>query len=207
MHTEILSAPQQSALAVLSQPPELRDFYLAGGTALAVHMGHRASVDFDFFREESFEPQWLLEQLPAPPRITVLQEARDTLTVEFRRVKTSFFAYRHGLIRPLETGTLPVPLASLPDIAAMKLAAIAGRGSRKDFVDIYFISRQCFPLKEAFTYLQAKFTDQEYDLYHILRSLTYFADAENEPMPVMHSPVTWDDIKRFLTAEAARLRL
>ena len=207
MHTEILSTAQQSALAVLSQPPELHSFYLAGGTALALHLGHRVSADFDFFREESFNPQWLLEQLPAPPRIAVLQEARDTLTVEFRGVKTSFFAYRHGLIRPLETGELPVRLASSPDIAAMKLAAIAGRGSRKDFVDLYFICRECFPLKEAFTYLQTKFTDQEYDLYHILRSLTYFADAEGEPMPAMHRPVTWDEIKRFLTSEAARLRL
>src|SRR6266700_236837 len=119
MHSEILSAAQQSALAVLSQQAELRDFYLAGGTALALHLGHRRSVDFDFFRQESFDPQWLLQQLPAPPRVAVLQEARDTLTVEFRDVKTSFFAYRHQLIRPLEIGGLPVGLASIPDIAAM----------------------------------------------------------------------------------------
>jgi hypothetical protein len=206
MHDEILSAAQQSALAVLSRQLELHDFYLAGGTALALHLGHRASVDFDFFRQESFDPQQLLEQLPAPPRVMVLQEARDTLTVEFRGVKTSFFAYRHQLIRPLETGSLSVDLASVPDIAAMKLTAIAGRGSRKDFVDIYFICRQCFPLKEAFTYLQAKFTDQDYDLYHILRSLTYFTDAEGEPMPEMRSAVTWPEIKQFLTSEAMRLR-
>jgi hypothetical protein len=203
MHTEILSTAQQSALAVLSQRPELHDFYLAGGTALALQLGHRTSVDFDFFREESFNPQWLLEQLPAPPRVAVLQEARDTLTVEFRGVKTSFFAYRHKLIRPVEE----CRLASIPDIAAMKLAAIAGRGSRKDFVDLYFICRECFPLKESFTYLQTKFTDHDYDLYHILRSLTYFTDAEGEPMPVIRQPIQWEQIKSFLVAEAARLRL
>ncbi len=206
MHNDIFSAAQQSALAVLSQQPELRDFYLAGGTALALHLGHRGSVDFDFFRQKSFDPRWLLEQLPSPPRVAVLQEARDTLTVEFRGVKTSFFAYRHQLIRPLESSGLPAQLASIPDIAAMKLAAIAGRGSRKDFVDIYFICRQCFPLKEAFTYLQAKFTDHDYDLYHILRSLTYFADAEAEPMPELRVAATWPEIKQFLTTEATRLR-
>ena len=207
MHSEILTPAQQSALAVLSQQSGLRDFYLAGGTALALHLGHRASEDFDFFRQESFDPQSLLRQLPAPPRVAVLQEARDTLTVEFRKVKVSFFAYPLNLIKPLVTGALPVALASIPDIAAMKLAAIAGRGSRKDFVDIYFICRQCFPLKVAFTYMQAKFTDQEYDLYHILRSLTYFADAESEPMPALRADATWDDMKRYLTSEAARLRV
>jgi predicted nucleotidyltransferase component of viral defense system len=207
MHTEILTPAQQSALAVLSQQAALRDFYLAGGTALALHLGHRASEDFDFFRQQSFDPQWLLRQLPAPPRVVVLQEARDTLTVEFRGVKMSFFAYPHNLIKPLLTGALPVGLASIPDIAAMKLAAIAGRGSRKDFVDMYFICRQCFPLKEAFTYLQAKFSGQQYDLYHILRSLTYFTDAEAEPMPLLCSVASWDEMKRFLTSEASRLRL
>jgi len=185
----------------------VQSFYLAGGTALALHLGHRTSVDFDLFREETFDPQWLLRQLPTPPPVHVLQEARDTLTVEFRGVKTSFFAYRHSLVKPLEAGPSPIRLASIPDIAAMKLTAIAGRGSRKDFVDIYFICRQCFPLKEAFTYLQAKFTGQEYDLYHILRSLTYFADAEGEPMPLLRTAETWEQMKHFLTSEAARLRL
>ena len=207
MHSEILTPAQQSALAVLSQQSGLREFYLAGGTAIALHLGHRASEDFDFFRQESFDPQSLLRQLPAPPRVAVLQEARDTLTVEFRKVKVSFFAYPLNLIKPLVTGALPVALASIPDIAAMKLAAIAGRGSRKDFVDIYFICRQCFPLKEAFTYMQAKFIDQEYDLYHILRSLTYFADAECEPMPALRADATWNEMKRYLTSEAARLRV
>jgi hypothetical protein len=156
MHPAILNSAQQSALAVLIRQPTVPSFYLAGGTALALHLGHRESVDFDFFRPESFDPRQLLEELPAPPRVVVLQEARDTLTVDFRGVKTSFFAYRHPLLKPLEHGPLTVSLASIPDIATMKLAAIAGRGSRKDFVDLYFICRQCFPLKEAFTYLHSQ---------------------------------------------------
>ena len=207
MHPDILNTPQQSALAVLSRLPLVQEFYLAGGTALAMHLGHRQSVDFDFFRPEPFDPQRLLQELPAPPRVAVLQEARNTLTVDFRGVKTSFFAYPHSLLRPLVPGPQAIRLADIPDIAAMKLAAIAGRGSRKDFVDLYWICRQCFPLKEAFVYLQAKFTGQDYDLYHILRSLSYFADAEQEPMPVLRQSLTWEEIKKFLTAEAARLRL
>jgi predicted nucleotidyltransferase component of viral defense system len=207
MHNEILSATQQSALAVLSQVTPLRSFYLAGGTALALHLGHRESVDFDFFQPASFDPQTLLATLPAPPPVRVLQAARNTLTVEFQRIKTSFFAYPHSLVKPLEPGPHGFALASVADIAAMKLAAIAGRGARKDFVDIYFICRECFPLREAFHNMQAKFTNQQYDLYHVLRSLTYFADAESEPMPKLRQPVDWSQIKNFLTAEAVRLRL
>jgi len=139
--------------------------------------------------------------------VRVLQEANNTLTVDFRGVKTSFFAFSHSMVRPLETGMCGWGMASIPDIAAMKLAAIAGRGSRKDFVDIYFICRDCFPLKEAFHFLQVKFTGQEYDLYHVLRSLTYFEDAEAEPMPKLRKPADWQQIKSFLTMEATRLRL
>jgi hypothetical protein len=207
MHTEILTPTQQSALAVLGREPLLGTFYLAGGTALALHLGHRESVDFDFFRAESFDPTDLLQQLPAPPPVKVLQEARNTLTVEFHGIKTSFFGYPPELIRPLDTSSMACRLASLPDIAAMKLAAVAGRGARKDFVDVYFICRDCFPLSEIFVYLQTKFAAQEYDLYHILRSLSYFEDAELEPPPKMLRPANWEQIKKFFLAEASRLRL
>jgi hypothetical protein len=209
MHDEILSAEQKSALAVLAErkPPALEPFYLAGGTALALHLGHRESLDFDFFQEQSFDPQTLLKQLPTPPPVKVLQADRDTLTVEFRRVKMRFFGYPHPLIRPLVQSRFTFPLASIPDIAAMKLAAIAGRGARKDFADVYFFCKQCFSLREAFTCLQTKFTQQQYDLYHILRSVTYFEDAESEPMPRMHDDVKWEQMKQFFVSEAARLRL
>ncbi len=202
MHDTILSESQKSALAVLSQQPAARTFYLAGGTALALQLGHRESLDFDFFRERGFDPQELLRQLPAA---RVLQEERDTLTVEVRGVKTSFFGYPHPLLRPAVSGPAGFGVADVSDIAAMKLAAIAGRGSRKDFVDLFFICRQCFPLKEAILFLQAKFPAHQYDLYHILRSLTYFSDAEAEPMPVMRAPVAWEEIKSFFVHEATRL--
>ena len=172
MHLDILTPDQQSALAVLARQPVVGTFYLAGGTALALQLGHRESVDFDFFRRETFDPPWLLDQLPTSSPIRILQEATNTLTVDFQGVKTSFFAYPHDLLQPALGAEAPVPLASVPDIAAMKLAAIGGRGARKDFVDLYFIGRDCFPLREAVVYLEAKFSRQEFDLYHILRSLT-----------------------------------
>ncbi len=205
MHPEILNADQQSALAILSQVAAVRSFYLAGGTALALHLGHRDSVDFDFFRSTGFAPQELVEHLPPSPPVQMLQAERDTLTVLFRGVKTSFFGYPHDLIRPTIPGPCDIAVASVADIAPMKLAAIAGRGSRKDFVDLYCICRQCFPLREAITLMAAKFASPQYDLYHLSRSLVYFADAENEPMPRLRQPLTWEEVKRFFLAEAARL--
>ncbi len=206
MHPEILTADQQSALAVLSQVQAVRSFYLAGDTALALHLGHRESVDFDFFRTTGFAPQELVNHLPAPPPLQVVQAERDTLTVVFRGVKTSFFGYPHGLIRPLIVGPSGVSVADVADIAPMKLAAIAGRGARKDFVGLYCICRQCFPLREAIALMAAKFPATQYDLYHLLRSLVYFADAETDPMPRLRQPVTWEQIKKFFIAEVARLR-
>lgn len=206
MHRDILTPAQQSALEILGGLEILSSFYLAGGTGLALHLGHRESIDFDFFRTEPFEPQWLLGQLPAPPPLRVLQEAANTLTVTFHEVKTSFFAYPHARLEPTTAAELPVAVANVPDIAAMKLAAIGGRGSRKDFVDLYVISHECFPLREAVDHLQARFANQQYDLYHILRSLTYFEDAEAEPMPRLYRDISWEQIRSFFLREAVRLR-
>ncbi|MCX7915858.1 MAG: nucleotidyl transferase AbiEii/AbiGii toxin family protein [Verrucomicrobiae bacterium] len=202
MYNDILTSAQKSALAILSGSSVARSFYLAGGTALALHLGHRESADFDFFCEQRFDPHELLNLLPP---VRVLQAARDTLTIELNTVRTSFFGYPHRLLRPTVTGPSGFHVADVADIAAMKLVAIAGRGSRKDFVDVFFICRLCFPLKEAIQLLQAKFSSEAYDLYHILRSLTYFADAEAEPMPVLRCAVQWDEIKLFFQREAARL--
>jgi len=206
MHSEILLSHQQSALAILSKLAAIRTFHLAGGTAVALHLGHRESVDFDFFREDGFVPQQLVEAFPAPPPVLVLQSEANTLTVEFRGVKTSFFGYPHPLLRPTVAGPHGIEVADLADIAPMKLAAIAGRGARKDFVDLYFICRECFPLREAVTLLGARFPSPQYDLYHLLRSLTYFSDAEAEPMPALRRPADWEQIKRFFISEARRLR-
>jgi hypothetical protein len=181
----------------------IREYFAARGDRV-LSQKTRAFWHLVFFRERSFLPQQLLAHLPTPLR--VLQEERDTLTVELRGVKASFFGYPHALIKPAATGPAGFTMADVPDIAAMKLAAIAGRGSRRDFVDVYCICRQCFPLKVAFQFLQAKFPAHQYDLCHILRSLTYFADAEAEPMPVMRVDITWEEVKQFFASEVARLR-
>ena len=205
MFREILTDSQQTLLGLLSRIAEIRTFYLAGGTALALHLGHRRSRDFDFFRAKEFAPQDLLSVLRETGELEVLLEAAGTLTVALRGVPTSFFRYDYPLLRPLHESPWSLPLADPEDIAAMKLAALAGRGSRKDFVDLYSHARRIAPLEHTFERFREKYRGVSVDPYHLLRSLTFFDDAEAEAMPDLLVQVTWDEIKAFFRAEAARL--
>lgn len=178
---------------------------MAEGTALALHLGHRRSRDFDFFRAPDFVPQDLVSALRDAQGIEVLQEAPGTLTVRLRGVPTSFFRYDYPLLCPLRETPWGLHLADPDDIAPMKLSALAGCGSRKDFVDLYAYARQIAPLSAAFERFREKYRGVIVDPYHLIRSLSYFADAEPEPMPEVLGEVTWDTIKAFFRAEAARL--
>lgn len=135
----------------------------------------------------------------------MLQAAAGTLTVVCRGVPVSFFHYDYPLLRPLHASPWSVSMADPHDIAAMKIAAVAGRGSRKDFVDLHAYARSVAPLDEAFARFREKYRGVAVDAYHLLRSLTFFEDAEREPMPEMLTAVSWEDVKAFFRAEAPRL--
>ncbi len=205
MFREILTGSQPALLELLSRAPEVRSFYLAGGTALALFLGHRRSRDFDFFRAKEIVPQDLLTIMRSTGEVEVLQEADGTLTVRLRGVPTSFFHYPYPLLRPLRESPWGIALADPDDIAAMKLSALAGRGSRKDFVDLYFYAREVAPLQSAMDRFREKYRGIRVDPYHLLRSFTFFDDAEAEAMPDLLIQVTWDEIKAFFRAEATRL--
>ena len=87
----------------------------------------------------------------------------------------------------------------------MKLVAIGGRGSRKDFVDLYFYLRGAGGLDSVFTLLRRRFTEVDYNAYHLLKSLVFFEDAEPEPMPMLTRDVSWITIKRVIVAEVKRI--
>lgn len=205
MFRDILTESQQTVLGLLSRIVEIRPFYLAGGTALALHLGHRRSGDFDFFHREAFAPQDLLGSLRLAGNVRVLQETAGTLTVMLQTVPTSFFHYDYPLLKPLQDSPWSLAIADPEDIAAMKLSALAGRGSRKDFVDLFVYAREVAPLERVFDLFRAKYRGIDVDPYHLLRSLTFFDDAESEAMPDVVRPVRWDEIKSFFRAEASRL--
>jgi hypothetical protein len=182
-----------------------RGFYLGDGTAVALHLGHRRFVDLDWFCAQGMsDPLELAHELrdDGVPFVTG-QIARGTLHGTVRGVQVSLLRYRYRLLRQPQRGPGEARIAALLDLAAMKLAAVAQRGSKKDFVDIFAIGSQRFPLRRMLRHYQVKYDTS--DIAHVQYSLTYFADADSERMPPMLWAVGWKEVKRTITDWVAGL--
>jgi hypothetical protein len=176
-------------------------FYLAGGTAIAIWLGHRESVDLDWFTpEEITDPLGLAETLKAGGLgFEASGVANGTLHGRAEEVKLSFLEYRYPLLRPLvDWPEYGCELASLEDLACMKLSAISSRGAKKDFIDLYALGTAYFTLAGMLELYQQKFATT--DLLHVLASLTYFDDAELETTPKLHWELDWEEVKRKVKA-------
>jgi hypothetical protein len=198
-HPEILTPRQTEVLRSLGPSASRHGFHLGGGTAIALHLGHRRSVDFDWFRQPLLEdPLELARDLQEDgiPFVTGWTR-RSTLYGTVRGVRVSFFQFRYRFLRPLilwpEVGC---PLAALEDLACMKLSAISQRGSRKDFVDLFALGRHGFSLQQMLGWYREKFEVD--DIAHLLYALVYFDDADKEPRPSMLWKVSWREVKETL---------
>lgn len=208
MHEKVL--PQHS-LELLSQlesdaSPLLKGWTLAGGTGLAFHLGHRVSEDLDFFRLDEVDVRALHDVLNRHGSYETMQDEEHTLTVLIQNTKLSFFRVRD----PFLFDGLPYRffhIADPRDIALMKLAAVSSRGSRKDFVDLYTILQSPPSLQDYFALLPEKYDASRLNTYHILRSLTYFDDAEGEPPPRMLVPFDWKECRAYFVREARAIIL
>jgi hypothetical protein len=203
MHEKVLPRGSRELLAKLDELslPELQGWTLAGGTGLALQMGHRISEDFDFFRIDEFSRDRLHEILGRVGVVETLQEDDRTLTVNLDSIKLSFFEVPDDFLYP----GIPFhffQLADPRDIALMKLAAISGRGSRKDFIDLYTILHSGLSLEKCFEWLPVKYGEGRVNAYHVLKSLSFFEDAEREPMPRMLDPFDWAECRNFFVREA-----
>lgn len=177
-------------------------FFLVGGTALAIQIGHRRSIDLDFFTREAFDPDQVLESLSATlPRDEILVGGRaaHSLNLTLSGVKVDLIRYGYPLLEPLVQAD-EYTLLALPDIAAMKLAAITNRGSKKDFIDLYFLL-ETYPIQTLLDFYRRKFPD--HDPFFVIRSLAYFEDADGEPDPVMLREASWRLVKEAV-ANAVR---
>lgn len=198
IHPEVLPQEQLACLRELAPVATELGFYLGGGTAVALHRGHRRSVDFDWFASRfPGMPVDLQESLAG--RGIVLEPtalAQGTVHGVIAGVKVSFLEFRPALLEPLvEWPAIGCRLASCPDLAAMKLLAVAQRGTKKDFIDVHELSRQ-MPLADMLACYQKRFGVT--DTSRLLASLCFFDDAENEPMPVMLRPLRWETVKQDL---------
>ena len=175
---------------------------LVGGTALALQYGHRKSIDLDFFGTFTGDIIDFHDMITSMGNATCIKETDRIRVYQIDGIKVDFVDYsRYPWIAPAlkEDG---LRLATPADIAAMKINAIEGRGSRKDFVDIYQLLNH-YSLSEILSFYQQKYP--EYNLFRALMSLTYFSDAEQQPMPVMLHDVSWDEIKQRICMEVKRL--
>jgi hypothetical protein len=177
---------------------------LAGGTGLALHLGHRYSEDLDLFGSEPFDPTALAEALSAFGGVRVQSSSADTLHMELNGLRISHLRSEAPFLFP-GTAYRGLTVADPRDIAVMKLIAIGGRGSRKDFVDLFFYLKSGGTLEGTLTMLEQRFQEVDYNAYHLVKSLVYFADAEEEPMPNMIRPLEWETVTDYLIAEVRRL--
>jgi len=202
LHLEILPEEQLKLLQLLSGETFMKDFYLGGGTGLALYLGHRQSFDFDFFIPADFDTSHVINILTQTGRYERGNEEKNTINGMLNGVRISFFGYKYDIIDDF-MHYRSIRLAGIKDIAAMKLEAIAGRGSKKDFVDIFFLLQQ-FSLEEIFSFHSLKYGVGLSNQYHHLKSLVYFDDADEEAMPMMTSPLNWDKVKARIKSSASK---
>lgn len=172
--------------------PELNQFGLVGGTNLSLRFGHRISIDLDLFTNEPFNTEATYNQLEG--RFSNILQASQSETMLFlyiNEVKIDIVLLPYPYLNPMEEME-GIRFVSLEDIAAMKLSAIARRGVKKDFWDIAELL-DVFSLDEMLEFYRAKYSSR--DIFHLLRSLVYFTDADPQKDPDPLKKVTWSQVK------------
>ena len=201
LHYEAIDPRSLELLKLIMSDLSFADFFLVGGTGLALQTGHRISDDLDLFSKNPFESMQLISLISYVGEVKVTGEAKNTLNCYVDGIKIDFIGYPYPLIGDLIMEDL-IRIASVADIAAMKLSAIAQRGSKKDFFDMYELLQR-YDLYELLDFFRKKFPSV--DTFHILRSLTYFEDAETEKEPVLIKKVTWNQVKERITDSVKEL--
>lgn len=203
-HYETLPRKTKKALDFLSKEKWLKksEWYLAGGTALALQAGNRKSYDLDFFSvERDFDGKKLLANFIKKSNWKTDIEEKNTIYGELFGAKISFIAYPffvpdqnldyHGAIKVL----------SPRDIAVMKITAISQRGRKRDFFDLYWCAKNIEPLEDIIRRLKKQYPSVAHDYHHILKSMIYFEDAESDPNPEIYFKASWNEVKKFFSKE------
>ena len=189
---------EQKTLGVLKSLfllSELKDARLVGGTALALLLGHRNSIDLDIFGRINLQDLINTNALRNVGSFTLLKSSASILASTIENVKVDIVNYNYPWIEEA-IRIDDLQLAGITDIGAMKLAAITGRGTRKDFIDLYFLLKH-FSIRELMEFYVQKY--KEGTPYLVLKSLTYFDDAESDDFPKMYEAIDWNEIKFKIT--------
>lgn len=197
LHLSTIEPSTLELLKKLQQLPELRETRLVGGTALALQLGHRKSIDLDFFGTVSCSTQELVDAIKDVATLTILKESSHIHIYLIDGIKVDVVNYKYPWLDKvvLKQG---IRMASFRDIAAMKITAVVGRGTKKDFIDIAFLLRR-FSLDEILSFYSEKYNDGS--IFMAMKSLVYFDDAENDPMPDMFVNQSWEQVKEYILSK------
>lgn len=201
LQTQTVSPKLLELLKALMNENAFSDFALAGGTSLALQIGHRNSVDIELFGKTEIDKNLFYDILNNYGSVTTLQSTKKILVLSINNIKTDFVNYQYPLLEDVLLID-SIRLLSKSDIAAMKLNAILGRGSKKDFIDLYFLLQE-FSLKEMIAFYNRKYPDGSEFL--VLKSLTYFEDADLQPGPEMYVDFSWNRCKEKIIMEFSKL--
>lgn len=206
-HWEAITPSARVLLAVLGQLPLLRPFYLGGGTALALRLGHRISQDLDLFANiDSLDDDFrhsIIEELRQDHAVKVLRDSVFGLILEANGQAISFFSYGYPMLESTDLVS-GFQIAGILDIGLMKMDAVAGRGTRRDFYDLYFIASQV-SLDELFAQSTKKYPQSRGFEMRVLVALVDFDAADQDEEPALLLPAEWSEVKAFFITEARRL--
>lgn len=197
LYLETVESSTLELLKKLQRLPVLEQTRLVGGTALALQLGHRKSIDLDFFGTVDCEAEYLRESIAGIASLTILKESPHIHIYIVDGIKVDIVNYKYPWLDDVVLGQ-GLRLASVSDIAAMKITAIIGRGTKKDFIDIAFLLHH-FSLEEILHFYAAKYNDSS--VFMAMKSLAYFDDAEADPMPDMFVNQSWQQVKAHILSK------
>lgn len=194
LHYETIDPKTLELLKKLQKVPAFSELRLAGGTSLALQLGHRKSIDLDLFGNIQSDEYAISEALNTIGKVTILRKSENINIFLIDNIKVDIVNYHYPWIEK-SINEDDLTLAGERDIAAMKLSAITGRGTKKDFIDLFFLL-QSLSLDEILAFYNQKYHDGSEFL--VLKSLSYFEDADEDEDPVMLHPFNWNEIKEFI---------
>ena len=201
LHLETIEPKTLELLRRLQSLPIFEHSRLVGGTALALQLGHRKSIDLDMFGNIDASPEEVLEACKEAGVLEISKTSKNIHIYWVDGIKVDCVNYPY---KWLDECRIPdgIRLASVRDIAAMKVSAIINRGTKKDFIDLHFLMKE-MSLNKILDLYDQKYPDGS--RFIAIKSLTYFEDAESDPMPYMFSDITWEEIKVSIINEVRKL--
>ena len=201
LQTQTVVPDLMELLRKIMKVEQFSNFFLVGGTSLSLQIGHRNSIDIDLFGNQEIDYDLFIGILNEFGKTEITQSSKNILITDINGLKVDFVNYKYPLlIEAIEVDG--IRMLSKKDIAAMKLNAIAGRGSKKDFIDLYFLLKD-FSMKEMLDFYLQKYADGSE--FMVIKSLTYFAEADAQPQPKMFQDFNWETCKQKIIEEVVKL--